>query len=31
VKEVFKLGGTISGLVPPSVEERLKRRLVEIP
>ncbi len=27
VKEVFGLGGNISGLVPPSVEERLRRRL----
>jgi pantetheine-phosphate adenylyltransferase len=28
VKEVIRLGGNISGLVPPSVEERLKRRLL---
>jgi pantetheine-phosphate adenylyltransferase len=27
VKEVFGLGGDITGLVPPSVEARLKRRL----
>ena len=27
VKEVFGLGGKISGLVPPSVETRLKRRM----
>ena len=27
VKEVFRLGGSITGLVPPSVEERLRRRL----
>jgi pantetheine-phosphate adenylyltransferase len=27
VKEVFKLGGNISGLVPPSVEARLHQRL----
>jgi pantetheine-phosphate adenylyltransferase len=27
VKEVFGLGGNITGLVPPSVEERLRRRL----
>jgi len=27
VKEVFSLGGNISGLVPPSVEERLERRM----
>jgi pantetheine-phosphate adenylyltransferase len=27
VKEVFGLGGNINGLVPPSVETRLKRRL----
>ena len=28
VKEVIGLGGNISGLVPPSVEGRLKRRLL---
>jgi pantetheine-phosphate adenylyltransferase len=28
VKEVFALGGNISELVPPSVEERLRKRLV---
>lgn len=27
VKEVFGLGGSISGLVPPCVEERLRRRM----
>jgi len=27
VKEVFALGGNITGLVPPSVEVRLRRRL----
>jgi pantetheine-phosphate adenylyltransferase len=27
VKEVFGLGGNINGLVPPSVEERLRRRM----
>jgi pantetheine-phosphate adenylyltransferase len=27
VKEVFGLGGSITGLVPPSVEERLRRRM----
>jgi pantetheine-phosphate adenylyltransferase len=27
VKEVFGLGGSISGLVPPSVEARLQRRM----
>jgi pantetheine-phosphate adenylyltransferase len=27
VKEVFGLGGKISGLVPPSVEARLQRRM----
>ena len=27
VKEVFGLGGTITGLVPPSVEARLHRRM----
>lgn len=26
VKEVAELGGSVSGLVPPSVEERLKKR-----
>ena len=30
VKEVFGLGGNISGLVPPSVEERLQRRLSQL-
>jgi pantetheine-phosphate adenylyltransferase len=30
VKEVFSLGGSITGLVPPSVEERLKLRLPKI-
>jgi pantetheine-phosphate adenylyltransferase len=30
VKEVFSLGGSITGLVPPSVEERLQRRLAKI-
>lgn len=29
VKEVFGLGGNISGLVPPSVEERLQRRMAK--
>jgi pantetheine-phosphate adenylyltransferase len=28
VKEVFRLGGNIAGLVPPSVEGRLRRRLL---
>src|SRR5574338_510262 len=28
VKEVFRLGGNIAGLVPPSVETRLKQRLL---
>lgn len=27
VKEVFGLGGSISGLVPPTVEQRLRRRM----
>jgi len=27
VKEVFSLGGTITGLVPPTVEARLQKRL----
>jgi pantetheine-phosphate adenylyltransferase len=30
VKEVFGLGGNITGLVPPSVEARLQRRLSKI-
>ncbi|MBV8904037.1 MAG: pantetheine-phosphate adenylyltransferase [Acidobacteriia bacterium] len=30
VKEVISLGGNISGLVPPSVEERLKRRMSKL-
>jgi pantetheine-phosphate adenylyltransferase len=30
VKEVFSLGGNITGLVPPSVEERLQLRLAKI-
>jgi pantetheine-phosphate adenylyltransferase len=30
VKEVFSLGGDISGLVPPSVETRLHRRLAKV-
>jgi pantetheine-phosphate adenylyltransferase len=29
VKEVFSLGGNISGLVPPSVEERLRNRIFQ--
>ena len=29
VKEVIGLGGNVSGMVPPGVEERLKRRLLE--
>ncbi len=29
VKEVASLGGSVSGIVPPMVEERLKRRLGE--
>lgn len=28
VKEVIRLGGNVSGLVPPSVEGRLRRRLL---
>ena len=31
VKEVIKLGGNISGLVPPSVEGKLRRRLLGEP
>ncbi len=30
VKEVFSLGGDISGLVPPAVEGRLKKRIQEL-
>ena len=30
VKEVFSLGGDISGLVPPTVEARLHRRLPKV-
>ena len=30
VKQVFGLGGNISGLVPPMVEERLKRRVPRV-
>jgi pantetheine-phosphate adenylyltransferase len=30
VKQVFGLGGQISGLVPPVVEERLKRRVSRV-
>jgi pantetheine-phosphate adenylyltransferase len=30
VKEVYSLGGNISGLVPPSVEARLRRRLPQV-
>lgn len=28
VKEVFRLGGSITGMVPPGVEERLKQRML---
>lgn len=31
VKEVIKLGGNLSGLVPPAVEQRLKQRLLGEP
>ncbi len=27
VKEVYSLGGTIEGLVPPTVEERMRLKL----
>jgi len=30
VKEVFGLGGNITGLVPPPVEARLKRRMAKV-
>jgi pantetheine-phosphate adenylyltransferase len=29
VKEVISLGGNINGLVPPLVEERLRRRIAK--
>ncbi len=29
VKEVIRLGGNVQGLVPPAIEERLRRRLAE--
>ena len=29
VKEVFQLGGTIEGLVPPLVEQRMKEKIVQ--
>jgi pantetheine-phosphate adenylyltransferase len=29
VKEVFSLGGNITGLAPPSVEARLRNRLIQ--
>ena len=31
VKEVFRLGGNVTGLVPPTVEEQLRRRLHAVP
>ena len=31
VKEVIRLGGNISGLVPPSVEGRLRKRVLGAP
>ena len=30
VKEVFKLGGSIDGLVPPAVEARMKAKLGDV-
>ena len=30
VKEVIRLGGNISGLVPPAIEGRLRRRVLEL-
>ena len=30
VKEVFGLGGSITGLVPPTVEQRLRRRMANL-
>jgi pantetheine-phosphate adenylyltransferase len=30
VKEIFRLGGNISGLVPPAVEARLKQRFLGV-
>ena len=29
VKEVFQLGGTVEGLVPPLVEQRMKEKIVQ--
>ena len=29
VKEVFQLGGTVSGLVPPLIEKRMKEKLTQ--
>jgi pantetheine-phosphate adenylyltransferase len=31
VKEVIRLGGNIAGLVPPSIEGRLRKRLLGEP
>jgi pantetheine-phosphate adenylyltransferase len=30
VKEVFRLGGNISGMVPPLVEQRMRDRVFEM-
>ena len=29
VKEVFQLGGTVTGLVPPLIEKRMKEKLIQ--
>jgi len=29
IKEVFQLGGTVTGLVPPLIEERMKEKLTQ--
>jgi pantetheine-phosphate adenylyltransferase len=31
VKQIIRLGGSVRGLVPPSVEERVRRRVLETP
>jgi pantetheine-phosphate adenylyltransferase len=30
VKEVFRLGGSVAGMVPPTVEQRLRRRVAAL-
>jgi pantetheine-phosphate adenylyltransferase len=29
IKEVFQLGGTVTGLVPPLIEQRMKEKLTQ--